>query len=100
MRFPKEEVALGLVAAFLVLRIGHVIASMTLSRGTFYSPYIDAGQLLFTFAMLASLLAAAGALEALAAARNGVVTSPGGLRASGRETAPAARTPLARLPLA
>ncbi|HJZ83569.1 MAG TPA: alkaline phosphatase family protein [Polyangia bacterium] len=63
---------LGLAAAFLVLRIGHVILSMTLARGTFYSPYVDAGQLLFTFAMLASLLLAGGALEGLFAARKAI----------------------------
>ncbi|HEU4733212.1 MAG TPA: hypothetical protein VFT22_35210, partial [Kofleriaceae bacterium] len=40
--------------AFLCLRIAHVAVGMTIARGTFYSPYLDSGQLAFTCLMLAS----------------------------------------------
>jgi hypothetical protein len=42
-------------AAFLCLRIAHIAMSMTVARGTFYSPYLDSGQLVFTYLMLASV---------------------------------------------
>jgi hypothetical protein len=45
--------------AFTLLRIGHVVLSMTITRGTFYSPYEDTGHLLFLVAMLGSLGVAA-----------------------------------------
>ncbi len=53
--------------AFLCLRVAHIAIGMTIARGTFYSPYLDSGQLAFTYLMLASapiaigLVAAAGA---------------------------------------
>ena len=55
-------------AAFFCLRIAHIAIGMTLARGTFYSPYLDSGQLAFTYLMLLScpivvaLFAAAGTL--------------------------------------
>jgi hypothetical protein len=50
---------IGLCAAFWSLRIGHIVASMTLARGTFYSPYADSGHLGFMLLMLASTMLAA-----------------------------------------
>ncbi len=40
--------------AFLCLRIAHITIGMTIAHGTFYSPYLDSGQLVFTAIMLAS----------------------------------------------
>ena len=61
--------ALVWTIAFLALRIAHIAIGMTLARGTFYSPYLDSGQLAFTYLMLLSapiaiaVLAAAGTLS-------------------------------------
>lgn len=41
--------------SFLCLRIAHIAIGMTIARGTFYSPYLDSGQLAFTYLMLASV---------------------------------------------
>jgi hypothetical protein len=49
-------------AAFLSLRIAHIAIGMTVARGTFYSPYLDSGQLAFTYLMLASAFLVALAL--------------------------------------
>jgi hypothetical protein len=40
---------------FLILRIAHIVVGMTVARGTFYSPFLDAGQLALTMLMLASM---------------------------------------------
>lgn len=56
-------------AGFLCLRIAHIVIGMTAARGTFYSPYLDSGQLVFTCLMLASapiviaLFAAVGSFQ-------------------------------------
>ena len=53
--------------AFFALRIAHIVVGMTVARGTFYSPYLDSGQLLFTYLMgvsaplVVALLAIVGA---------------------------------------
>ena len=49
-------------AAILCLRVAHIVLSMTVARGTFYSPYLDSGQLALTFAILASVPVAAAFL--------------------------------------
>ena len=51
--------------AFLCLRIAHIAAGMTVARGTFYSPYLDSGQLAFTCLMLASALLVAAVSSAV-----------------------------------
>jgi hypothetical protein len=57
-RLARRERALVVVACavFHLFRVGHVVLSMTITRGTFYSPYLDAGHLLFQLAMLGSLV--------------------------------------------
>jgi hypothetical protein len=52
----------GLTAASA---IAHIVLGMTVARATFYSPYLDSGQLALTMAMLASLPLVLG-LQALA----------------------------------
>ncbi len=52
--------------AFLCLRIAHIVIAMTFARGTFYSPYYDSGQLVFTYLMLLSGPVAVAVLAALA----------------------------------
>ena len=64
-----RRTALVWTIAFLCLRIAHIAIGMTIARGTFYSPYLDSGQLAFTYLMLLSapiaiaVLAAAGVLS-------------------------------------
>jgi hypothetical protein len=49
-----RRTVVGWTAAWLCLRVAHIAVSMTVARGTFYSPYLDSGQLVFTYLMLAS----------------------------------------------
>jgi hypothetical protein len=49
-----RRAAIAWTTAFLCLRIAHIVIGMTVARGTFYSPYLDSGQLAFTCLMLAS----------------------------------------------
>jgi hypothetical protein len=55
-------------AGLLCLRVAHIAVAMTLASGTFYSPYLDSGQLVFTYLMLAS----APVVLALFAARDAI----------------------------
>lgn len=54
MTRPARHKLVVWTAAFLSLRIAHIAIGMTVARGTFYSPYLDSGQLAFTYLMLAS----------------------------------------------
>ncbi len=49
--------AIGCCAAFWLLRVTHIIGSMTIARTTFYSPYADVGHLMYMLLMVASMLA-------------------------------------------
>jgi hypothetical protein len=60
----RRRIVLG-VAVFFAFRLLHIALSMMVARGTFYSPYADAGQLLF------HVLFFAGALVLLALDRLG-----------------------------
>jgi hypothetical protein len=51
----KVPEAAGWTTAFLSLRVAHIVFGMTVARGTFYSPFLDSGQLALTMAMLASV---------------------------------------------
>lgn len=68
---PARRRVMAWTVAFLCLRVAHIVIGMTLARGTFYSPYLDSGQLAFTSLMLASafVLVALSWPAALASAR-------------------------------
>jgi hypothetical protein len=55
--------------AFLCLRLAHIAIGMTIAKGTFYSPYRDSGQLVFTYLMLASVPIAVAAFASVGAWR-------------------------------
>jgi hypothetical protein len=55
MAAGARRTAIAWTIGFLCLRIAHIVAGMTVARGTFYSPYLDSGQLVFTYLMLASV---------------------------------------------
>ena len=73
----------GWTAVFLCLRIAHIVLGMTIARGTFYSPYLDSGQLALTMAMLASLPLVLG-LQGLAPSGRAGLHSDGYATASNR----------------
>jgi hypothetical protein len=70
MTRPAMREVMAWTVAFLCLRVAHIVIGMTVARGTFYSPYLDSGQLAFTCLMLASafLLVALSSLASLASA--------------------------------
>jgi hypothetical protein len=54
MTAAARRTVIAWIAGFLGLRIAHIVIGMTIARGTFYSPYLDSGQLIFTYVMLAT----------------------------------------------
>jgi len=54
MTSAARRAVIAWITAFLCLRIAHIVIGMTIARGTFYSPYLDSGQLIFTYLMLAA----------------------------------------------
>jgi hypothetical protein len=54
MTAAGRRTVIAWIVAFLCLRIAHIVIGMTIARGTFYSPYLDSGQLIFSYLMLAS----------------------------------------------
>ena len=55
----------GCCGAFLLLRVGHIVLSMTIARGTVHSPHADVAPVFLTLVMLATLVAFAVVLAAV-----------------------------------
>jgi len=70
MAAAARRTAIAWTFALLCLRIAHIAVGMTVARGTFYSPYLDSGQLVFTYLMLASVPIVIALVAAVGAWRN------------------------------